>query len=83
MKINLTKLVRLGHEMGYQLRGGVDYAIPFRTQYSLIYILHTYNTQPRTRHSCRKLPASVIVWVLIRIFEISNNEDVLLICILA
>jgi len=41
MKINLTKLVRLGHEMGYQLRGGVDYAIPFRTQYSHIY---TYNT---------------------------------------
>lgn len=41
MKINLMKLVHLGHEMGYQLHGGVDYAIPFRTQYSQIY---TYNT---------------------------------------
>jgi len=38
VKINLTRLVLLGHEMGYQLRGGVDYAIPCRTQYSHIYI---------------------------------------------
>jgi len=37
MQINLTKVIRLGHEMGYQLCRGVDYAISFRTQYSHIY----------------------------------------------